>query len=161
MKRCILPLVTTLPLLLSVQAAQATIAKEMIEKKRLQEPLMASHLPPKLLKKLHNARSLSYAKGHEFYDTPIVLEDEQGNQINKKHQLLPEKQYKLVTANEIKRVAENIWFFTPAGTNPEAPYSWDACTAEYPCQQFTQDLIDFIHQNTHSANLWAATGTYE
>lgn len=161
MKRCILPLVTALPLLLSAQLVEAAVSKEMIEKKLLQEPLMASHVPLTLLKKFHNAETLSYAKGHEFYDTPIVLEDEQGNQINKKHQFSPKKQYKLVTTNKIKRVAENVWFFAPTGINPDAPYSWTACTAEHPCQQFTQDLVDFIHQSTRSANLWAATGTYE
>ena len=43
----------------------------------------------------------------------------------------------------------------------ENEYDYNKCTAENPCKQATQELINGIHQRAPNAKLWFATGTYD
>jgi hypothetical protein len=142
-----------------IKPNHSSIIKKKIDKK----PLMASHLSKQLLKNFNLTTPLSYARGHEFYDTPIELQDDEGNKVVYKHQVKSKKNYTLLSVGQITLATDNIWFFSPNGSEQEFEneYDWYKCIAENPCKNITQRLIDDIHIRARNANLWFATGVYD
>lgn len=126
------------------------------------EPLMISHLPENMAKRLSLSAPLTYASGHEFNDASIELLDENGKKIIYKHQIDPKQNYALVSTGQAAQIVKNIWFFSPNGSDQvfEDDFDLNKCTAENPCKQLTQQLIDGIHNRSPNAKLWFATGTY-
>lgn len=164
MKRYVIGMLLATPLFISTQSVNADPLKvqhPIIKNKIHKEPLMASHLPGKLANNLQAAPELSYATGHTFYDTPVELVDEQGKKIHFKQKLNSKSKYKMVVSGATTQTADNIWFFSPTGVNPEKIDSY-ACVSEAPCRQITQQLIDYARQYSFIApKFWFATGTYD
>ena len=140
----------------------ATITQPIIKTPIQKEPLMVSHLPKNIAKRLSLSAPTSYASGHEFYDAKIELIDETGKRIIYKHQINPKHHYTLSSIGPVAQTLNNIWFFSPDGTDQvfENDWDFDKCTAENPCKQITQKLVDEIHARAPAARLWVAPGTY-
>lgn len=155
MKRNLIIIVAML--LASFSWAYSNLPQQLPQTKH--ERLMVSHLPQKLHKILKLPARLSYATGHEFYDTPIKLLDDKGNLISFKNKFNTKKQYKVESTGETHRTIYNIWFFTSNGNEPKE-LDWSVCTAEVPCK-LTQNLIDEIHKLAPGAQLWVANGKYD
>ncbi|KTD24841.1 beta strand repeat-containing protein [Legionella maceachernii] len=56
-------------------------------------------------------------------------------------------------------LASNVWFFSPLGMN-QAFVDFSSCTADNPCSDLSQSVIDGINSAAPNASLWLATGTY-
>lgn len=126
------------------------------------QPLMASHLLPPMRTKLINYHTLTYATGHEFYDTPIELIDENGNILKHREDIKPKGHYQIKQVGHPKLVSKYIWFFRPGGSTEEVNSDtiWTSCTAEYPCQEITQSIVDNI-PSYDKPQLWIASGDYQ
>ncbi|TAL65213.1 MAG: hypothetical protein EPN84_01890 [Legionella sp.] len=141
----------------------------LVEAKSINEPhwmkrqqLMASHLLPPMRTKLINYKNLTYTTGHEFYDTPIELIDENGNTLKYREDIKPKRHYQIKQVGHPKLVSKSIWFFRPGGSTEEVNSDniWTSCTAEYPCQEITQSIVDNIPPY-NKPQLWIAPGDYQ
>lgn len=152
-----------LSLVLSLfQLAMPVEAKGINEKQWMkQQILMASHLLPSMQANLINYKTLTYTTGHEFYDTPIELIDENGNILKYMEDIKHEGHYQIKKIGHPKLVSKSIWFFRPGGSTEEVNSDniWASCTAEYPCQDVTQSIVDNIPSYIDS-QLWLASGDY-
>jgi hypothetical protein len=141
--------------------------KKGFDLKKIKEPhqLMVSHIPKQIEKTLPNLYSLSFVRGHEFYDTPITLKTAKGEEIKYKEQLKTDELYYINSVGETTLVDENVWFFSPDGNDGVLGDISQSCTAEHPCRELTQALIEelqlYLKKMDTTANLWFSTGNYE
>ncbi len=140
--------------------AHISISQGMIIKN---EPIMASSIPKSIVRQLPSLSHLYYAKGHQFYDTPVTLLDENNTPISYQHQLNLHKRYSLSKVGETVPNESWIWFFRPDGI--EQQNNVYDCTVEQPCKNITQRGVDeiaqFISQISIPGQLWLASGAYD
>lgn len=123
----------------------------------LNQTLMASQVPG-ILRQSH----MTKATGHQFYDTPVHLIDDQGKTISASDKIEKNQAYQIVNDGDMRLTVKNIWFFSPEGTEQffDGVDDSQKCTAEKPCLNINQNIVDAIHQIAPGAKLWAASGTY-
>lgn len=56
-------------------------------------------------------------------------------------------------------ITDNIWYFSRFGTNPQF-VSLASCTAEHPCLDLNQSIVNGIDAISQNAKLWFSTGQY-
>lgn len=126
------------------------------------QPLLLSALPGHVLQsfKLHDTPF--YASGHSVYDTRIVLNDSQGKEVSTLFDFRIKQTYTLKMLGQNTELPAMIWFFSPEGEEAGEVTQdniLSKCTAEAPCKNITQKIIDNLPEDKHHA-LWLASGDY-